>query len=125
LFGSDPQTVGRIEDSGGPPLCVVDDFEYQAAHRPMGTGEVLCLITDGVIDAQSPAGEFYGRERTEQCLRKLAQVHASARDIVATLCADVASFTASAETFDDLTVIALRWNGSPETGPTSVASRET
>jgi hypothetical protein len=43
---------------------------------------------------------------------------------VATLCADVASFTASAETFDDLTVIALRWNGSPETGPTSIASRE-
>ena len=125
LFGSDPQAVGRIEDSGGPPLCVVDDFEYRTAHRRMRIGEVLCLITDGVIDAQNPAGEFYGRERAEQCLRKLAQVRASARDIVATLCADVASFTASAETFDDLTVIALRWNGSPETGPTSIASRET
>jgi serine phosphatase RsbU (regulator of sigma subunit) len=123
LCGS--QAIGRIEDSGGPPLCVVDDFEYRAAHRRMRTGEVLCLITDGVIDAQNPAGEFYGRERAEQCLKKLAQVRASARDIVATLCADVASFTASAETFDDLTVIALRWNGPPEAGPTSIASRET
>jgi serine phosphatase RsbU (regulator of sigma subunit) len=125
LFGPDPLAVGRIEDSGGPPLCVVDDFEYRTAHRHMRTGEVLCLITDGVIDAQNPAGAFYGRERAEQCLRKLAQGRASARDIVATLCADVASFTASAETFDDLTVIALRWNGPPETGPRSIASRET
>ena len=49
---------GRLSASGGPPLCVVDEFPYEASRYRMRRGEILCLVTDGVTDATSAAGEL-------------------------------------------------------------------
>jgi serine phosphatase RsbU (regulator of sigma subunit) len=103
--------VRRIEDGGGPPLCAVDDFAYRGAHCRMRPGEALCLVTDGVTEAPSAAGELYGGARVERALLALPDGAASSRAIVDALCADVETFAAGTEPADDLTVLALRWQG--------------
>ena len=103
--------LARIADGDGPPLCADEDFGYRGAERRLGRGEILCVMTDGVGDARNPAGEHYGAQRIEATLERLSAADPSPRTVVDALCEDVAAFTAGAEPADDLTVLALRWNG--------------
>ena len=102
---------GRIGDGDGPPLCAMPDFDYRGASTRLQPGELLCLMTDGVTEAQTPAGELYGNHRLQQLLQRLQQRGAGARELVETLRADVAAHAAGAEPADDLTILALCWIG--------------
>ncbi len=110
--------VRPIGDGDGPPLCAVDDFAYRGAHLALRPGELLCAVSDGVTEAQNPAGELYGNARLAGLLVDLREPERSARDVVAAVLADVAGFVAGAEPSDDITVLALRWNG-PRAADTS------
>jgi serine phosphatase RsbU (regulator of sigma subunit) len=74
---------------------------------------MLCLMTDGVTEAQDTKGRLYGHSRLEALL----QAHREAADaprpsrLVEALHADVLAFAAGAEPADDLTILALRWLG--------------
>jgi serine phosphatase RsbU (regulator of sigma subunit) len=104
----------RIDDGDGPPLCAVPDFDYRGASCQLLRGELLCLMTDGVTEAQTPSGELYGSERLQQRLAELQRRQAGARELLEVLRGDVASHTAGAEPADDVTILVLRWNGPPE-----------
>ncbi|HRH89105.1 MAG TPA: CHASE2 domain-containing protein [Rubrivivax sp.] len=101
----------RIADGDGPPLCAVPDFDYRGARCRLLAGELLCLMTDGVTEAQTPHGQLYGHERVQRLLAQLQPRDVGARALVEALHADVAAFAAGAEAADDLTILALRWNG--------------
>jgi serine phosphatase RsbU (regulator of sigma subunit) len=109
----------RIVDGDGPPLCVVGDYDYRSARCRLDAGEVLCLLTDGIAEAQDPAGALYGHERTERVIVDLAHRRADPRELVIALQADALRFAAGAEPNDDMTILALRWNG-PSLPPASV-----
>ena len=102
---------GRLENGDGPPLCSFGEFPYEGARCQLLPGEMLCLMTDGVTEAQNPAQALYGTARAEQLLRQQSQAGASAHELVTALQADVLAFSAGAEPADDLTILALRWNG--------------
>jgi len=104
----------RIEDGDGPPLCAMPEFDYQGARTLLLPGELLCLMTDGVTEAQTADGRLYGHERLQQRLLALQHRSATARETVELLRADVGAFAAGAEPADDLTILALRWHG-PQT----------
>ena len=106
----------RLEEGAGPPLCTVDGFAYASARHRMQPGEVICIVTDGVPDAQDPAGARYGMPRLVALLERLARSEVTATAVVDAICADVEAFTAGAEPTDDLTVLALRWNGARGAG---------
>ena len=116
LLSSEAGPLERIRDGDGPPLCVVDGFNYRGACRQMRQRESLCCVTDGVTDAQNAAGVLYGSARLDACLSRIDRERPSPRDVVDGVRADVASFVAGAEIVDDLTVLVLRWNG-PRTRP--------
>jgi serine phosphatase RsbU (regulator of sigma subunit) len=101
----------RLADGDGPPLCVMDDFPYTGAETTLAPGEWLCVVTDGVTEAQPADGELYGTERVEQTLLREAAAGTTARALVGALRADVDRFVAGAEPADDLTVLVVRWNG--------------
>jgi serine phosphatase RsbU (regulator of sigma subunit)/CHASE2 domain-containing sensor protein len=103
--------VGRIVDGDGPPLCVADGFAYRGAHVTLRPGEALCLVSDGVTEAHDPSGELFGNARLESLLLGLRSGERSAHAIVEGVCNGVATFVASAEASDDLTVLVLRWCG--------------
>jgi adenylate cyclase len=100
-----------IDDGDGPPLCAMPDYDYRGASAQLLPGEMLCLMTDGVSEAQTPDGQLYGNDRVKQRLLELQQRGVGARALVEALQADVNAFAAGAEPADDLTILALRWNG--------------
>ena len=101
----------RLADGDGPPLCVIDDFEYHGGDTRLGRGDLLCMVTDGVTEAMNQAQDLYGGERLLRVLEA-----AQGRDLVAAAVLgqvrdDVARFVAGADPADDLTLLMLRWNG--------------
>ncbi len=103
--------IQRIEDGDGPPLCTLEDFAYTSARCQLEPGEIVCLMTDGVFEAQTATGALYGQGRAEQVLHAAAQAAVPARELVKRLEDDVQAFVNGAEAADDLTVLALRWRG--------------
>ena len=111
----------RIVDGDGPPLCVMTDFDYRSGRRRLAPGEVLCLLTDGIFEAQNPAGALYGHERAQAVIVELVRRDASASELGAALQTDALAFADGAEPNDDLTILALRWKG-PSPGTPIAAS---
>jgi len=101
----------RLTDGAGPPLCTVDRFDYRSGDRRMRPGELICLVTDGVVDAQNPERQRYGGDRLQAVIAAQRRDRTTARALVDAVCADVRAFAADAEPADDLTVLALRWLG--------------
>jgi serine phosphatase RsbU (regulator of sigma subunit) len=101
-----------IAGSGGPPLCVVDDFPYTADTHQMRPGELLCLVTDGITEAMNRDDALLGHAPVLACLAALPQ-RATAHDALAALRAAVAGFVGDAEPSDDLTAVTVRWAGPP------------
>jgi len=100
----------RPEGNAGPPLCVIEDYPYQSDRYRMQPGESLCAYTDGVTEAMNAADELYGRQRLVDSLARLATA-TEALEIVAAVGKDVQAFVGTTERSDDLTILALRWNG--------------
>ncbi len=100
----------RLAIAGGPPLCVMEGFEYPTSVRQLARGEWLCIVTDGVTEAMNPALEFFGGERLRTTLSWMPE-DVTPDDLVAKVRADLERFTAGAEAADDVTLLALRWWG--------------
>jgi serine phosphatase RsbU (regulator of sigma subunit) len=96
----------RLE-STGLPLGVLAEGEYTA--RPatrLEPGEVLVLLTDGVIEAESPAGGRFGDPRVLEVVR--ANRHRCAREIVEALYRSVREFSHNGPQVDDITLMVVR-----------------
>jgi serine phosphatase RsbU (regulator of sigma subunit) len=72
--------------------------------------EILLVISDGVTEAMNPEGELYGAKRLLQALESACHADGPAT-LAGAVRADVAKFVAGAEAADDLTLLAMRWNG--------------
>ncbi len=107
--------IQPLEDGGGPPICVLDDFEFTAAPLALRPGDRLLLMTDGVTEALNPQGALYGRERFEAVVQRAfassGATPPTARAIVDALYVDVLAFAAGTELPDDIALVALTWHG--------------
>jgi serine phosphatase RsbU (regulator of sigma subunit)/CHASE2 domain-containing sensor protein len=101
----------RIEDGDGPPLCTVAGFHYGSATRQLHPGDMLCMVTDGVTDAQDANGQRFGLERAVEVISQASRLQLGADAVVQSLHASVMAFAAGAEPADDLTILALSWRG--------------
>lgn len=99
----------RLVGSGGPPLCVLEDYPYESAEQRLAPGHTLCLVTDGVTEAMNAKGELYGAGRLSALLAGLASVDPSR--VVSEIETSVAEFARGAEPADDLTILAVQWRG--------------
>ena len=89
---------------------MVRDYHYAQQRRRLEPSSLLVLFTDGIVEAESPSGEFYGRERLARCLERLP-ADASAADALAAIRSDVAAFVGPAPAADDVALVVLRWPG--------------
>jgi serine phosphatase RsbU (regulator of sigma subunit) len=100
----------HLESDSGPPLCVIEGYKYHSERYLMTPGESLCLYTDGVTEAMDAGGELYGRQRLFAVLTA-ALAASDAVKLVDAVRDDVRAFVGATERSDDLTILALRWNG--------------
>lgn len=100
----------RLEGEGGPPLCLLDEFDYPTDRAELAPGDMLIVVTDGVTEAADMSGALFGVERTDAAMASLAGAE-DAATALDRLVAPVDAFAAGAEPSDDLTALALIWRG--------------
>jgi sigma-B regulation protein RsbU (phosphoserine phosphatase) len=71
------ELIGNAES--GPPLGVVPEMEYTAKVCPVEMGDTLMVFTDGVTDAESPAGARFLHAGIRAALRTEVVVGADCR----------------------------------------------
>jgi hypothetical protein len=89
----------EIPIQNGLPLGIVAETEYQEGRLQLASGDSLTFVSDGVVEARDPAGDFFGFDRTRAISSR------PAREIAA-----------AAQQFgqqDDITVVTLTFTGAP------------
>ncbi len=103
---------GRVEElgSGGVPLGLLPGSRYQAREVTVDPGDLLCLYSDGITEAESPEEEEHGTERLCDVLR----AHREELAIQAVLDAireSVEEFSRGRPQGDDQTLLVVRREG--------------
>lgn len=94
-----------LDKASGTPLGLFPGDIFEEATVEMEEGDALFLYTDGVNEAVNAAGEFFGTERLEKVLAKVAR--SKAAHIMETVKASLREFTSGAYQNDDITMLVL------------------
>lgn len=100
----------ELDGASGPPICILEDCEYQTFRYRLSAEEFLCVFTDGATEAFNPAQQEYGKERLKAALGEIGRED-DAQAVLGRISSGVHAFAAGAEPSDDLTVMVLRWLG--------------
>ena len=95
----------RLTD-GGIALGMFDGSTYSAGRATLATGDLLAVYSDGITEAESPAGRPFDELGLETALR--ANRDGSLASIGAGVVAAVERHTADVKFADDLTILLLR-----------------
>lgn len=98
-------TIEQLE-SGGVPLGIVPEAQYETGAVELGSGDVLIFFTDGVVDATNERGEQFGDARWRDAVGNLPQ--GKAEDNLRFLMGRVDAFVQRMRQFDDITYLILR-----------------
>jgi phosphoserine phosphatase RsbU/P len=96
----------RFIERGGLPLGLFRDTRYYEYYLPIGSGQILVLYTDGATEANSPAGEEYGRERLAEAVRACRD--RAARDMIDFIYNDIFEWTGGRGSDDDVTFVVVK-----------------
>lgn len=92
-----------------PAVATVEGVEFKEHEFTMEPGDTLFVYTDGVLEATNSSVEQYGPDRLLSVLN--AQSDNEVEQIVMNVARSVEEFTGDADQFDDLTVMAFRYEG--------------
>ena len=94
-------------ESTALPLAIEPNAEFpEAGPVQLQPGDTLLLMTDGVAEAVSPTGDYFGGDRMLQTVRD--NLHLSAQEILERLYRAVCDFAHPLRPSDDVTVIVIK-----------------
>jgi sigma-B regulation protein RsbU (phosphoserine phosphatase) len=103
LLRSDGLSQSTLEHTG-PAVGVVPDCVFALGHTRLAPGDTLLVYTDGVTEARSPSGEFFGEERL---LRAACLPGVSGQTISDNVERGLYAHTGDAAQFDDITMMTI------------------
>ena len=114
--GHNPPVVKRgngsfafLRGNSGFVLAGIEDFPYSKGELQLMPGDTIYLYTDGVTEATNEQEELYEEDRLLQALNK------NRTEDMETLCRavqeSVDAFADGAPQFDDITMLAMQFNG--------------
>jgi len=89
-----------------PALGIADEASYTIYDLTLKPGDALFMYTDGVTEAMDRGGAFFSEGRLRTALARGAP--AGARDLAASVIAQVAAFTGDIPPADDIAVLVIR-----------------
>jgi sigma-B regulation protein RsbU (phosphoserine phosphatase) len=96
----------RLGGAGGLPVAMLPNWTYQQFDAPLAPGDTMIVVSDGIVEAYNPQGEFWEEEEVDRVV--LAHQKAPLSQLPVFLVEAVDHFAAGAEQYDDMTVVALR-----------------
>jgi sigma-B regulation protein RsbU (phosphoserine phosphatase) len=97
---------GSLQTEGGRVLGLIDGGDYPSSTVTLEPGASLVLFTDGVSEANDPAGEFFGLDGVMAAAGRIRD-RRSAGAITSELLREVKAFVGTAPQFDDITILTL------------------
>lgn len=97
----------EIIDACGLPMGIIEGPEYYECSLNLEPGDLLVLLSDGLVEAMNTQHEMFGFERLEAAIDAIPQ-DTSATEFLTHLQDAVSVFTGNAPQHDDMTVVALR-----------------
>ena len=94
-------------------LAGMEGVKYRKNELQLAANDVIYLYTDGVTEATNINDELYGEDRLLNLLN--ANKDATMEELCKLILDDVFAFTGEAPQFDDITMVALKYNGTTET----------
>jgi sigma-B regulation protein RsbU (phosphoserine phosphatase) len=101
--------VEPVEGTGGTALGVVEGLEYLSKKLQLRKGDTLFLYTDGVTEAVDKQEDLFSDERLMEDLGALQGK--TPEEMAAGIMARVNAFSEGMPQADDITILALRYNG--------------
>ncbi len=96
----------RLLKTKGTMLGIMGKIELQEDEVQLRPGDLVALYSDGITEAQSPAGEFFGLDRLCETLRTSEGL--TSQELLDRVFERVAEFQADAEQHDDMTLMVLK-----------------
>jgi sigma-B regulation protein RsbU (phosphoserine phosphatase) len=123
VYSSAGHTPGFILDSAGATRRTLDSMDiplgFLAGHKfgcsepiVLGPGDILALLTDGIIDAERPDHTYFGVDSALDFIREHRRE--SSRDIVKLLYRKVRDFSEGLPQVDDITAVICKASGGRE-----------
>ncbi len=86
------------------PIGVLAELEVGEARVQLHSGDLMVLVSDGILEARDGKGNEYGLKRLS---RRLRTARGNAEDVVKAILQDVDSHIGNAPPGDDMTVVAM------------------
>ncbi len=101
--------AGTATRLGNPqlPMGILEDEYYLESSHDFFPGDALLISSDGLIEAQSPDGNFYGQDRLVERGQAAHAFCATPSGLLEALRSDVAAFCDSPSVLDDLTMMVV------------------
>ena len=116
--------VETLPTAPGVALGAWRDQQFRTTQHQLAPGDTVLFFTDGVTEALDADNTFYTAARLDTFLQGMKGE--PVEQITRALVQDVRQFCGETEQADDLTVLAVRWNGKriEKPGPLEEAVRE-
>jgi sigma-B regulation protein RsbU (phosphoserine phosphatase) len=101
-----PGQPPRWLDEGGPLLGLIDGASFEIGEVQLSANDQLVIFTDGIVEARSPAGVWFGTERLAELVA--ASRARCARDLVEDVVFEARSLAGIHGLEDDATMLLLR-----------------
>lgn len=101
--------VEAVADRHGPVAGIMPGEAYGESSLTLAPGDVLLVFTDGVTEAMDVDEQLYGDDRLLALVQSVAE--SSAGSLVDAVNDSVAEFAAGAEQADDITMLAVQFDG--------------
>jgi serine phosphatase RsbU (regulator of sigma subunit)/pSer/pThr/pTyr-binding forkhead associated (FHA) protein len=98
----------QAERAHTPPLGVTPELEAGEARVQLLSGDMLIMVSDGILEARDPKGNEYGLSRLS---RRIRTARGSAEDIIKAILTDLDSHSSDQPQGDDMTIVAMAIEG--------------
>ena len=95
------------------PVGVLPDWAYQGQATTLNPQDTLFIFTDGLSEAYNAKGEMLSRQRVMQIAQQSCDL--TPRQLVELMENEAHKHAGNAEQSDDLTLLAIKWEGTDQT----------
>ena len=98
-----------LKEKAGFVLAGIDGFKYKLQKIKLEPGDIIFIYTDGVTEANNKNEELFGEERLLNAVNSIE--FESMEEFCAKVKEEVDAFVGDADQFDDMTMVAFRFDG--------------
>jgi len=107
IYTPGAETVDELAGQGFPlPLGVMEGAVYEEGRREIRPGQVIVIGTDGIWEARSPQGEYFGKNRLMDLVK--ARAAQSAAEMARSIITALEDFRQHRRPEDDATLVVIK-----------------